>query len=750
MKTNRSNANRTYAKFLLSLVVSIVVTLFTVSIILYFNFVKVALSNIYDSEKNSLSQTSSGVKFMNDSAHTLALQIYTDGDLTATLDNPLRNPPQLSEAAAKLNMYRYISPFMHSIYVYSDTTEAFYISSPAIHDVVQGKSSFEDREALSLIESYRSYKTFSPIPRLIPDTAGGDGTKSASVYTYMFHDIPSGSSKLGRIVMLNISEAFIRDTIQSLEAGAPSDTSIVDSDGRLISSNLKEPMLTDVSERSYVQQIRRSAVPSGYFVDQVNGVKSLIIYASYKPLDWTFIRTIPYARIIAKIDHMRQITLLLGLAILIVGLLASYVLSRRLFKPIDKALASLKTLEAEKRDRFYHEKQEALRDLLRGRLVKTGDPSLLFAKYRMELQKDKAFVLLLLRIDRYSEFCSAYNAVDRSLLRFSVKNIAAELLDGHFLRDAVDMENDQIALLLNVEEGDRKDVDHALHGLILRIQEAAQAYLKLSISAVISARFRWDDGIGDVYGEAEQASMHRLIRGHGCIIDVESMGEDASDRYLYPFHKEQAFSEALLSGRIDDAKQKYGDMVNDAVVTNDHTTVQLTLTHLAFAGGRCLDLMKKNGSQLPDASSASFVQAFNQLETLEQINGHFHTLFDRIASKPEEKKKSRYDELTVQVTALIRSQYMEPGLSLDSVADAVGMSPAYLGRLFKKLTGKSIPDYIMEVRNQQAKEMLARTDAPINDIAERVGFTNSTYFFKVFKKTNGVTPNEYRQSMVGG
>ncbi|MNI33521.1 HTH-type transcriptional regulator YesS [compost metagenome] len=154
--------------------------------------------------------------------------------------------------------------------------------------------------------------------------------------------------------------------------------------------------------------------------------------------------------------------------------------------------------------------------------------------------------------------------------------------------------------------------------------------------------------------------------------------------------------------------------------------------------------MKINGSLIPDAKNSPFIATIHELETLEEIEQRFFQLFEQMVANPEDKKKSRYDELAASVITLVQDQYMNPNLSLVSVADTVAMSPAYLGRLFKKLTAKSIPDYILEVRIDKAKELLAHSNASINEIAEQVGFASSPYFFKVFKKTNGVTPNDYR------
>ena len=74
----------------------------------------------------------------------------------------------------------------------------------------------------------------------------------------------------------------------------------------------------------------------------------------------------------------------------------------------------------------------------------------------------------------------------------------------------------------------------------------------------------------------------------------------------------------------------------------------------------------------------------------------------------------------------------------------MGLSSVYFGRLFKKIYGKSFLNYVTEVRMENAKDLLTRTNMPNEQIAEKVGYTNVTYYYKVFKRYSGVTPFEYR------
>ena len=67
-----------------------------------------------------------------------------------------------------------------------------------------------------------------------------------------------------------------------------------------------------------------------------------------------------------------------------------------------------------------------------------------------------------------------------------------------------------------------------------------------------------------------------------------------------------------------------------------------------------------------------------------------------------------------------------------------------MSRLFKQKSGENLTDYINEVRIEKAKEILTTTNVKIGDIAAMVGLESRATFLRVFKKLEGVSPNEYR------
>lgn len=89
-------------------------------------------------------------------------------------------------------------------------------------------------------------------------------------------------------------------------------------------------------------------------------------------------------------------------------------------------------------------------------------------------------------------------------------------------------------------------------------------------------------------------------------------------------------------------------------------------------------------------------------------------------------------------------------LSLQEVASVFNFSPNYLSQLFARHTGEGFVDYITIRKIGAAKDMLRRGEGKVYEIAERLGFDNSFYFSKVFKKVEGVSPREYQQRFKAG
>ncbi|WP_332635004.1 response regulator transcription factor [Halalkalibacter flavus] len=113
--------------------------------------------------------------------------------------------------------------------------------------------------------------------------------------------------------------------------------------------------------------------------------------------------------------------------------------------------------------------------------------------------------------------------------------------------------------------------------------------------------------------------------------------------------------------------------------------------------------------------------------------------------QPVTESQTHQERLITNTISYIQSNYMEP-LTLKYLSDRVHLSEHYLGQLFKTVTGESFMSYLTTYRMKRSCELLKNPVLKVYEISERVGYTDSKHFTKVFNKTHGCTPKEYRKN----
>jgi AraC family transcriptional regulator len=84
-------------------------------------------------------------------------------------------------------------------------------------------------------------------------------------------------------------------------------------------------------------------------------------------------------------------------------------------------------------------------------------------------------------------------------------------------------------------------------------------------------------------------------------------------------------------------------------------------------------------------------------------------------------------------------------ISLTAIAASVGVHPTHLARTFRRSYGRTIGDYLRQVRVREACDRLVESDAPLADIAMATGFADQSHFGRTFKRLLGITPAAYRE-----
>ena len=147
-----------------------------------------------------------------------------------------------------------------------------------------------------------------------------------------------------------------------------------------------------------------------------------------------------------------------------------------------------------------------------------------------------------------------------------------------------------------------------------------------------------------------------------------------------------------------------------------------------------------------DENHTKFGDIILHSTNMSQVANVLLNLTEKLATQLAKEHATPKYELQ-QVKQYIHNHYNED-LSLDILAAKVFLTPRYLSALFIEENNCGINRYIKNVRMEKAKELLLSTNLSVNDIAQKVGYSNLSYFCKSFSEVFGTTPKKYRDKKI--
>ncbi|WP_426452641.1 response regulator transcription factor [Paenibacillus sp. S-38] len=131
----------------------------------------------------------------------------------------------------------------------------------------------------------------------------------------------------------------------------------------------------------------------------------------------------------------------------------------------------------------------------------------------------------------------------------------------------------------------------------------------------------------------------------------------------------------------------------------------------------------------------------------EEIGSQWLGMMTDLLDWSGERRSGQGNRVIGQVKKIL-TEDCQRDIDLPSLAAQVFLTPNYLSKLFKTETGQTLTEFLIGIRIQKAKELLKEhTELKTYEIGERVGYPDPAYFNKIFKKTVGFTPKEYRDTV---
>lgn len=545
---------------------------------------------------------------------------------------------------------------------------------------------------------------------------------------------------------------------------------ILHSDTSRIGGHLDEPAsqrLQQVKNTDWISQGKLS----------MNEVSFHTVMMHSKTRNWYYFAVVPEKAFTSKVNSQRNIMLAVSTGLVLAGLITGYCASRNLYRPLQRLTSKLKPTasgaalggsggeggdEVEWLDRYLeslslenkqlfrevsiyldHAKQFMLHQLLVGG---TPHQNILYQDQEAP-EEEPAFIPLLLVDLNRARMAESYSRQDCSLYYYAVDNIAMELL-GEKGKPQVIMI--QPGLFVTIVPMETPLSPEELRGLGRGLQEAILRYLKLNSFIAVSYSDTGSDGLHIAYEEASTLLRYRFLVGDNRVMLAHDVEASVSMQADMLFHNESEITEALRMRKWSEAEEIFLNFIN---TLQESFSISEDLLRSYFP--QLLSAIAGSVRVAPqDPFDPNMVQQLlvhlAKCHTLEEIRCFFRdNVFAALRREFKETTATSHRIRLVEETREYIHNHYDTDLSLQQCAERAGINPFDLSRMFKQITGINFIDYLIELRMEKAKELLADPGLRIQDIADKLRYTSLQGFMRAFKKSTGLTPGQYRTRLKG-
>lgn len=508
---------------------------------------------------------------------------------------------------------------------------------------------------------------------------------------------------------------------------------------------------------------------TGSRVYRSDSKKEMIVTSVSSSLNrWNYVSVTPTRYVFSRVRRIKNITLILMLCSLIIGVLLSFVLSYRNTKPIknmvemlkdifdgytfrksnpydylQRSLSSLiqhnKKLNNDIKNQMPILKTTFLRRLLNGEFHDEKEIAAFMRNISIDLSGNY-FAVVIIKIEGYRDLISQEVLSELAYGKAVLKNVLNEKVTQKF--HIYDMDENKIALLVPFKVRDvdqsRRYLRQITEVIYAEMLETYKMKLFFAIGSIYDSIFK----IGTSYEEARHVLDYRTYNHKGWVLAFDEIPRQ-SEKYYYPIELEMR----LISN------VKYGDKGAVKEILRKVYTENFENARLCADMAHQLvyvmkgTVMRIAGEIETNVELEEIMQSIDKADTIDEIFNLVVRILIRICDLVVEKKESKDEQFRQRLIEYIHKHYSFPEMSIYKIAMEFDVSEAFLYQFFKDHMGISFARYLEKIRIENACNLLSQSDIDVKDVSKAVGFFCDHTFRRVFKKIQGVNPTDYRNAV---
>lgn len=732
-----------FLKLALPLLLVVTIVLSSTSAILYTQYRR-SLLDILDTNLNtSVEQIDFTMAQMRDKALETSLTITLDPVLVKHLyyfEELNLDAFDYRKITQQIKHYNIANPYIHSVYIYNRKANRFISSVPNYtNDLFDD---FFDQEIKELVNNY-PYDTFiRPIPRTIPAFPGISNSRDINVFTFIQSELPKNRTSLDRCIIINISEQMIKDNLNALEYLPGSMVYIVNEQGEFVMTHGIDSTETITYENIPAYYDLHSDEQS-QIIRTASGKKYIVSDKYSDTTGWHYIRAVPYT-IVNRYSNIIN-TIWIFTLLTFVFLTAGFIVSGFMYSPIWQLKKKADTLEQTVQSDLLILRQQFLSQMIRvNRGLSLSIIHDRFKEYQIEFNTQQRVLMVIITIDQYEDFLKHYEQLDK----FEILAHAKKIYGQSYPVLSIITDQPHLVVLLGIEDG--HPIDHLAIRLISEtFKEQIQQLYTTIFSIVIGSECQHLDRINVMYNKLKTPARYNSFLGEGRIIfsdpSLVTSTNEQTRVYKYPTDKEKRMVKALYAQQTDQALVYFDEITTYAKDFSYDVLLSAVNRAMLSINSVIEGILLDSHMKLP-FNVNSFWHSVSTAESFPEIRQQFQLLFTQVVNMLSQINAGNPQDDIIQTAIDYMDQnFMIATLSSEAIASIIGVSTNYLRRVFKERKGTSIAGYINDLRIHQAEKLLVETDMSAKDIADRVGFANTNYFYTYFKKQCGMTPAMYRK-----
>ncbi|MFI2857749.1 helix-turn-helix domain-containing protein [Paenibacillus sp. JSM ZJ436] len=528
---------------------------------------------------------------------------------------------------------------------------------------------------------------------------------------------------------------------------------VFDQDQNLLTSKANDLALTDEFIKKLLVQASNSEQSS--MIMESNSMS--VTWVKSEATGWTYMTLLPTSQFYQQVLKLTNLIVYILISLIFIGITVAIVLSKRFYKPIQQLISKIQ-LELEAAHPLVDTEINYIAHSFEN--MTQNQQSLL---YQMENQKKLIQDQFLIKLihgyfsteldvcafmkehqvvlcgNSYFVFSFSTEEADTSLTQ-DISNSLSEFSSNNISVYPIEFyRRGTFACIVGLSNN---ALQHSgtVESIVKEIQEIITSKIGTAPTISIGRVYGMFLGIHRSYIESLTAKEYQLKFSTGSIInyiDVVNWNEEESTSW---------YSTDIRLTLLQSIKQGDEQLALESLkqILQEINTKKSLLMTKCMTSDLVNSIFKLVHTQDFPHHLETFKQLINQ-QSMSQFEKDITQCVIDLCSHIKKRKNDELSELSHRILSYIHDRYLLYEFNLGQMAEELSLSPSFISRSIKDLTGSTFTDYVFDLRIEHVKNELMHTDKSIKDIITGAGYINVSYFIDRFKKKEGVTPGEFRK-----